>query len=153
MTKAIEGGCLCGAVRYRIDEESVPPCYACHCADCQTQSGSAVALQMPVWVSKFSVEGETIEGTRQLPGGAIGTVHTCATCLTRLHTINSSRPGIVIVRAGTLDDSASLEPKAHMWVRSKQPWMTIPEGVRTYETQPEIQGDWIEILKLDRRAP
>ncbi len=150
---SFEGGCLCGAVRYRIDEEQWPPCYACHCTDCQTQSGSAIAVQMPVWASKFSVQGETIEGKRQLPSGATGTVRACAKCLTRLHAINSSRPGLVIVRAGTLDDSASLEPKAHMWVKSKQPWMTIPEGVRTYETQPENQGDWIEILELGRRAP
>lgn len=141
---------MCGEVRYRIEEDS-PPCYACHCVDCQTQSGSAWAIQMPVWTSKFSIAGETVTGQRKLPSGATGVVHACAKCLTRLYAENSSRPGIVIVRAGTLDDSASLSPNTHMWTRSKQSWVAIPVDVRQYDTQPEDPADWIEILELARR--
>jgi hypothetical protein len=41
------------------------------------------------------------------------------------------------VRAGTLDDTSWLKPTAHIWTRSKQPWITLPEGDRCFETQPE----------------
>lgn len=147
---SLEGGCLCGAVRYRIDEDA-PPCYACHCTDCQTHTGGAVAVQMPVWSSRFSVEGETVSGRRMTPSGAKGTVFACAVCLTRLYTENSNRPEILVVRAGTLDGSAAIVPAAHMWTRSRQPWMVIPADVRQYDTQPDNEADWIQILEFERR--
>jgi len=40
------------------------------------------------------------------------------------------------VRAGTLDDTSWLRPTTHFWARSKQPWVTLPEGARIFETQP-----------------
>lgn len=150
MSGPVEGGCICGAVRYRIAEDS-PPCYACHCRDCRHQSGSAFALQMPVWRSKFTVEGELVGGERTLPSGATGTIHGCATCLVRLFAENSARPDILIVRAGTLDDRGSLVPAAHMWTRSKLGWVTIPADARAYETQPEDIAEWAEILEFARR--
>lgn len=146
----IEGGCICEAVRYAIEEET-PLCYACHCTDCQTHTGSAFAMQMPVWASKIRVEGALVTGERTLPSGATGTIHCCAKCLVRLYSTNSARPGMVIVRAGTLDDSATLGPAAHMWTRSRQTWVTIPADVRSYATQSEDPSDWTEILELARR--
>jgi hypothetical protein len=41
------------------------------------------------------------------------------------------------VRAGTLDDTSWLHPTAHFSTRSKQPWITLPEGCRSFETQPD----------------
>jgi hypothetical protein len=42
----------------------------------------------------------------------------------------------LISRAGTLDDTSWLRPTAHFWTRSKQPWITLPEGDQIFETQP-----------------
>jgi hypothetical protein len=41
------------------------------------------------------------------------------------------------VRAGSLDDTSWLRPTAHIWTRSKQPWITLPDGDRQFETQPD----------------
>jgi hypothetical protein len=41
------------------------------------------------------------------------------------------------VRAGTLDDTSWLRPTKHFWVRSKQPWIMLPEGDQAFATQPE----------------
>ncbi|TDJ74182.1 MAG: hypothetical protein E2O38_01640 [Proteobacteria bacterium] len=46
------------------------------------------------------------------------------------------RPGRVSVKPGTLDDTSCLKPDIHIWTGSKQPWVAIPEGVETHETQP-----------------
>ena len=54
---AIEGGCLCGAVRYRIEEEA-QAALVCHCTHCQKQSGSAFSTILGVAESAFSIEGE-----------------------------------------------------------------------------------------------
>jgi hypothetical protein len=46
------------------------------------------------------------------------------------------RDGINRVRAGTLDDTSWLRPTRHIWTRSKQPWITLPEGDEVFERQP-----------------
>jgi hypothetical protein len=43
---------------------------------------------------------------------------------------------VVRVRAGTLDDTSWLRPTRHIWTRSKQPWITLPEGDQIFEAQP-----------------
>jgi hypothetical protein len=148
-TVSIEGGCLCGAVRYRIEENS-SPCYACHCTDCQTHSGSAFALQMPVFASKFSVEGDLLKAGTDLPSGQTSTIHVCAKCLVRLYATVSNRPGLCTVRAGTLDKSRDLSPVAHIWIRSKQDWVVLPDGLRLFEEMPG-EADWFEILDTANR--
>jgi hypothetical protein len=40
------------------------------------------------------------------------------------------------VRAGTLDDTSWLRPTRHIWIRSKQPWMTIGDGDEVFEKGP-----------------
>lgn len=146
---SLEGGCLCGAVRYRIEEDS-PPCYACHCTECQTHSGSAFALQMPVFVTKFTVEGELLTADQALPNDRTSVIHSCATCLVRLYATVTGREGLVTVRAGTLDNSKTLSPVAHIWVRSKQEWLDIPDGHRVFEKMPS-EADWFEILDTANR--
>ncbi|MGP1282674.1 MAG: GFA family protein [Parasphingopyxis sp.] len=146
---SLEGGCLCGAVRYRIDEDALP-CYACHCTDCQTHTGSAFALQMPVFASRFSIEGNVVTAETELPSGQTTTIHACAKCLVRLYATVSNRPGLNTVRAGTLDDSRDLAPVAHIWMHSKQDWVAIPDGLRTFEEMPE-EADWFEILDTAKR--
>jgi len=51
----LEGGCACGAVRYRL---TAPPLivHACHCRDCQKLTGSAFVLNM--WIEKNRVEAD-----------------------------------------------------------------------------------------------
>ena len=142
----MNGRCGCGTVRYQINAARPPVVYACHCTDCQTQSGSAFALQMPVFEAMISVTGELISGERMQPSGAVGTIFSCPKCLVRIYSKNSTRPGLLTVRAGTLDDSAAIVPKFHLWMGSKQPWIDIPEGTITYETQIESSAEWMQLL-------
>jgi len=141
----IAGGCRCGAVRYRIDAAAMPATYACHCTRCQTSSGSAFTVQMPVGIERLGVEGETISVALPTVGGAISTIHHCPACLTRLYGVGSARPAIAIVRAGTLDESAILEPAMHIFTSTKQPWVALPEGVPAYEDNPGADV-WAQLL-------
>jgi hypothetical protein len=45
---------------------------------------------------------------------------------------NSKRPGIAVVRAGTLDASTTITPRAHIWTKSKQGWVAIPDGIPSW---------------------
>lgn len=136
------GGCLCGAVRYRIDG---PPLFllACHCTDCQVRSGGAFSMSLPVLESGFTLtEGKPVSmGSKHEDRTKTSLV--CGGCHTRLWLVNDATPGVVIIKAGTLDRREDLDPIAHIWLCSKQPWVPIPEGVLRYETQP---ADYTPVL-------
>lgn len=143
----ITGGCLCGQLRYQAKLTMRFRSYACHCTDCQTRSGSAFGIQLAVLSSDLTVEGEMLHGEHVQPSGAVAGIFACKVCLTRIYTDNDHRPGIVNLRAGTLDDSASLIPAAHLWVASKLAWVVIPDDAIVMDQQPEDQGGWLAIVK------
>ena len=146
MSEILSGGCACGQLRYTWTAGIKFRIYACHCKDCQTRSGSAFALQMGAMAIDLNVSGSTIEGKIVQPSGAVATQFACPQCLTRVYASNDQRPSYLTVRAGTLDDSNSITPAFHLWVKSKQPWVVIPDGVPTLETQPTNQAEWMPLL-------
>lgn len=130
---AIEGGCRCGESRYRLNVEAMPPVYCCHCLTCQTWSGSAFTQQALIGAGQI----EVIVGNPEVyinitASGAESVQRLCGTCHTRLWNTNSARPGVAVVRAGTLDASAGLSPRAHIWTKRKQPWLVIDDGVPSW---------------------
>jgi len=126
----IEGGCRCGAVRYRLATNGLPKVYACHCRDCQTWSGSAFSLNVMLPESAVSVSGRTHLFELMAPGSdRVSRQHGCPACLTRVHNTNSARPGRVVVRAGTLDRSDELQIVAHIWASRKVRGIEIPDDV------------------------
>lgn len=129
----LTGGCRCGAVRYAVAGERPPVTYACHCTFCQRASGSSFALQMLVAEAALSIDGEVVEARVAGPSGAVGVSRYCSACLTRLYNTNERRPGLAVIRAGTLDGSERLSPALHIFVGTKQPWIALPSDVAAYE--------------------
>jgi hypothetical protein len=116
------GGCQCGAIRYEIT--SFPLLlYTCNCTDCQRQTGSAFALNMPVRFKDFRIlQGEPNGWHHTSPNGTPVISRFCGHCGTRLYGERDGRPETVSLRAGTLDDRSWLVPVAHFFTRSAQPW-------------------------------
>ena len=126
----IEGGCRCGEIRYRIDSAAMPPVYCCHCQVCQTWSGSAFSQQALIGEGQIVVtQGEVEIYENVTASGARSVQRLCGTCHTRLWNTNAARPGIAVVRAGTLDEAEHLSPRAHIWTKRKQPWIVIADDV------------------------
>ena len=124
----ITGQCRCGACRYTIAAEELPPVYACHCHICQRVSGSAFSVQALVAEDKLSVSGPII--VREIITGDRTSVQRfCGECLARVYNTNTRRPGIAVVRAGTLDHSEELMCKAHIFTAYKQKWVALPDNV------------------------
>jgi hypothetical protein len=139
------GGCLCGDVRYSLGEDPLT-LYACHCTDCQRQSGASFSLSMVVRREALRiVRGSPCEYSIELADGRRKQSSFCGRCSTRLS--GPSRvAGLAVLEPGTLDDTGWVRPVAHIWTRSAQPWLPIPQGVLHFARQPE--GD--EILALVR---
>jgi len=125
----VQGGCRCGAVRYKLALDALPRTYACHCRDCQTWSGSAFSQQTFLPAASLSVTGPLAVYELTNPSGRTSIQRMCAVCHTRVYNSNTARPGVVVLRAGTLDRSDELEVVAHIWVKRKQPWLKLPEEV------------------------
>ena len=122
-TLPLTGGCSCGAIRYEVG--SFPLLlYTCNCTDCQTASGSAFALNMPVLARDFHIlQGEPRRWSHRSPRGVEVTSRFCGDCGARLYGERAGRDQIVNLRAGTLDDTTWLAPAAHMFMKSAQPWV------------------------------
>jgi hypothetical protein len=123
------GGCQCGEIRYRLDGEPLE-LTVCHCTECQRQSGSAFGMSLAIPAGAFELlAGELRFFEVVCDSGRIKSCAFCPSCGTRIY--HRTDAGIS-VKAGTLDDTSSLRPAAHYWTRRKQPWVNIPEGVRSF---------------------
>jgi hypothetical protein len=132
----LTGGCPCGAIRYEIGAHPLL-LYACHCTDCQSRSGSAFALNMPVSAKAFRIVQGTPKGwRRRSPSGVESISWFCGDCGGRINGERPSQAESTIVRAGSLDDTSWLSPEAHFFTRSAQPWVRLPEGAACFETAP-----------------
>jgi hypothetical protein len=131
-----EGGCQCGAVRYRIVGA---PMFlgVCHCTECQKQSGSAFGMSLVVRKDDWVLLRGTLKAfTRTSDSGRPVICAFCPECGTRIHHEPAYIQGVFNVKPGTLDDTSWLQPIAHAWTASKQPWLALPEGTPTFERQP-----------------
>jgi hypothetical protein len=136
MAAKYKGGCQCGNIRYEI-VGTPKALVVCHCTDCQRQSGSAFGMTLPVNEADFRLtkgEVKTYASTSAAGRGKLGAF--CPDCGTRIYHKPEWRKGTVSVKPGTLDDTSWLNPEMHLWTNSKQSWVTIPEGVKTFDRQP-----------------
>lgn len=149
LKETLTGGCVCGAVRFAWTPTIRFKSYACHCTDCQTRSGASFAVQQLALESDFSAVGDMVEGGYIQPSGAHARLFACPKCQSRIYGANNARPGLIIIRAGTFDHSKSIVPDVHLWVRSKQPWITLPPGTEVMDTQPESGEGWTRLVMPD----
>jgi hypothetical protein len=132
----LTGRCRCGGVEFTIDIEALPAAYACHCLICQTWSGSAFALHALLPASLIDIRGDMSEYAYAGEAGTMSRHWSCSTCATRIANENEAVPGMIILRAGTLDRSGELLPAVHIWTSRKQPWLRIDPGVAAFEKSP-----------------
>lgn len=143
MRLPMTGGCQCGAVRYEIAAKP-STLYACHCADCQRQTGSAFALSLIVPRDAVRVtKGAPAVWERPGSQTTSGTPADCVFCLecgARLYNLPSRNRAIAVVKPGTLDDTSWLKPVGHIWTASAQPWVRFDQGTLLYEGSPPDFG-------------
>ncbi len=136
MATKFTGGCQCGNIRYEV-VGTPKQLLACHCTDCQRQSGSAFGMTLVVNEADFRLtQGEPKTFASKSDTGRAKLGAFCPECGTRIYHKIEWRKGTVSVKPGTLDDTRWLKPDMHLWTSSKQTWVTIPEGVKAYEKQP-----------------
>jgi hypothetical protein len=136
MSSIREGGCQCGGIRYGLTTEPLTLAI-CHCKECQRQSGSAFGMSLMMPAAGFELlSGRLKSFERATASGRTLVCSFCPDCGTRIHHTPQYAEGVINVKAGTLDDTSWLEPKVSVWMKSKQPWLPLPDGMMTFESQP-----------------
>jgi hypothetical protein len=136
--KPITGRCLCGAVTYTVDAEPMVQA-ACHCADCQRQSGSPFSVLVGVPRDAFDVQGETLSSftTTGEDHGAETVRSFCSECGSPIFSESPLLPNVALIKAGSLDDASWLEPQVEVWTSSAQPWGPRLEAATAFERGPQ----------------
>jgi len=134
MNAPYKGQCLCGAVKYEVDEFS-PRMAHCHCSMCRKFHGSAFATYGEARTSAFRwLQGE---GDLQSYVAANETTRRfCRRCGSSLTFASKHHPDDVIeIALGTLDTNLDMSPDAHIYVGSKAGWTEI------HDSLPQYHGD------------
>jgi len=128
-----EGGCHCGAVRYRLEGE---PAYValCHCSDCRRSAGAPVVA----WAAFREEALRMTKGeprTRNSSGTAMRGF--CAECGSGLFYRNAEiLPGLVDVQSATLDEPECLPPGIHVQTAERIAWMKKAHELPAFERYP-----------------
>jgi hypothetical protein len=140
-SSSLEGGCGCGAVRYRLASEPLFT-HCCHCLNCQRQTGSAFVINLLIErdrVELLAATPEPVDVPRD--DGRIQPIFRCRTCQVAVYSAYGT-PGVLFVRGGTLDRPWEVTPDVHIFTRSRLPWITLPQSTPAFEEFYDLNALW-----------
>lgn len=145
-----EGGCVCGALRYRVTAEPVRMS-VCHCRFCQRQTGSAfhigAVFRTPDFA--FTAGSPRVYAHRSTGSGNALNMHFCEVCGTKVAMTFERFPDVTCVYAGTFDDPDWVTPtpenSRQIFLAYARRGTIIPPGVPTFhEYATTLDGAPIE---------
>lgn len=133
----MEGGCLCGEVRYRASPDPTTG-YYCHCRDCQLGSGSAFHVAVLAPEQSFEQLGGTVASfVKTADSGNSITRVFCTRCGSPLWWLGDGFPGVVVLALSSLDDPDRITPSQELWTDSAVSWCRIPGQIERFRGRPE----------------
>ena len=130
---------MCGNVKYT--SASAPAMTAvCHCIDCQKQSGSALSINVGLPEDEISFTGELkLVVTSGIESGKKINRYFCPNCGSPLYSAAEVMPGMIFLKAGTLDDTSWVKPDMNFWCATAQPWVSIDESLPIFPGNPPFE--------------
>jgi len=116
--KKIEGGCLCGQVRYEINNE---PLFTsiCHCKNCQKQCGTAFSILIGVEKKQLNIKGKLKIFNDRGDSGNKVLRKFCENCGSPIISEVALAPNLYFIKAGTLDNSKNLSPTKEIYTNNR----------------------------------
>lgn len=125
----LNGGCLCGTVRYAIDAELIDAGF-CHCRVCQRASGAPVVAWLTIPFGGFRYRGDAVAN---FVSSERYQREFCAHCGTQIAFRAQHNPQTVDVTLCSLDDSSAVAPQYHIWCQSRVNWLHINDTLPQYQ--------------------
>ena len=129
-----QGGCLCGAIRYRVTRP-IEKLILCHCTDCQKASATGASVNAVIPSDRF----EIVQGTPKVFSRVVDSGNTlhrafCGDCGSPIYTRRANAPQVTVLKVGTLDAPIAMKVAMNIWTDSARPWMHIDT---TLENHPK----------------
>jgi hypothetical protein len=141
MSALREGGCACGATRYRLGRDPLFV-HCCHCLNCQRQTGSAFVINLLIEAAHVElVAGAPRPVDVPRDDGGAQRIFRCPNCQVAVFS-EYGRPEVRYVRAGTLDRPSEITPDVHIFTRSKVDWIAIPKSTPAFEVYYDTKALW-----------
>jgi hypothetical protein len=118
---SIEGGCFCGAIRYRATVEPTA-LTLCHCESCRRASGAPSVAWVIFPAAAFAIVAGTL---REYRSSEHVTRSFCGDCGTPLVYRSDRRLDVVDVPTATLDEADAFAPEREIWTGEKLTWETL----------------------------
>lgn len=133
----LEGGCECGAVRYRLTCQPFDAGY-CHCTTCRRVSGAPVLAFASVPLEHFHlIQGEP----RRRRSSSFGERGFCGACGAQLTMQVDHQRDTIDFTLASLDDPAAVAPEFHLWTASRIPWFDPADALPRHEkSRPGTAG-------------
>ena len=134
----IEGGCVCGKVRFKITGDTMGT-GVCHCRACQYSTGGGANYVVLAPKAAFAVtKGEPkVHKSTAESGTEMGRAF-CADCGTPLYTVSGPMVPFYPVKVGALDDPSTFQPQLHLYMVDAQPWHLTHEGLPQFPKMPPM---------------
>jgi hypothetical protein len=130
MSNELEGGCLCGKVRFRTTQAPLRT-LACHCKFCQKVTGSSFFAESMFPMTAVSFNGGALSRYEHISQGSRAKVfvHFCPNCGTTVSLTFARWPEVRGIARGCYDDPDAVAVSSHIWTESAQAGTALPEGV------------------------
>ena len=135
MSNNVSGKCLCGAVRYQSSEPAMMAGH-CYCEDCRRSSGTSHCTHVVMAEESFEITGTLSYFDKPANSGNVVKRGFCPTCGSAILSYNEAMPGMVFVRAASLDDLDQIEPGMTVYAARAPQWALIDHK------QPVFDGEF-----------
>lgn len=131
----LSGSCLCGGVTFSTDSDILR--FAnCHCTECQKATGAPFASVLFIKADEVEIKGEVSRYQHLSDRGSKMTKSFCGKCGSPLFNENEVRPGILGLRAGTIDQKNLLQPTMNIFCDSAIPSTAMDEALEKHGGMP-----------------
>lgn len=136
MTDALKGGCLCGAVNYQVTGKPIVTGH-CHCVDCRKTSGTGHCTHVAMRADEVHLTGAMSSYRRPADSGNMVERFFCPNCGSPIYSTNLAMPGMVFVRASSLDDPDQVTPQMAVYASRAPTWDVTDASLPTFPEMPQ----------------
>ena len=131
----LSGSCLCGEITYKADTD-IKMIINCHCRDCQKATGSVHGSMIFIPEDALTIDGSPSGFQHPADSGSTLTKLFCSNCGSQVFGKNTSREGVIGVRAGTLDQKELIQPQANVFCDSAVPTTPMDDSLKKFPKMP-----------------
>ncbi len=143
MTETMNGGCLCGALRFSCTAGPLMTGH-CHCVDCRKDSGTGHGSHMMVPENAVTITGPETSFTVTADSGNEVTRHFCPTCGSSVYSTNSGMAGMMALRASALDDPEQFTPQFVVYASRAPSWDAPDASLPNFPEMPPAPEEMVK---------